>query len=426
MVRDLLIFILKILAKATLWRYRPTVVGLTGSVGKTSSKEAIFAVLKNKFNVRRNQKNYNNELGVPLTILGQETGGQSFFHWLKVIIAGSLGIVYTRNYPEILVLEMGADKIGDIAYLVSFVRCHIGVVTAIGAIPVHVEFFQGAEQVAQEKANLIKSLDKDGWAVLNFDDERVRAMVTKTKAKVFGYGFHPDADLQTSQLEAHLDDLSQAAMNFKVDYRGSNVPLRLPGLSGVHQICPVLTAIAVGLIFKMNLVEISQALKNYQLPAGRLRLLKGIKNSWIIDDTYNASPVATLAALEVLAKTKGRKIAVLGDMLELGSFSEEAHRQVGAKVALGADLLLTVGERSLFIVEQARKGGLAEDKIFHFANSEEAARVLQNLIQAGDIILIKGSQSIRMEKITKEVMAEPERAGELLVRQEKAWLKKRF
>jgi len=381
-------------------------------------------VLKNKFNVRRNQKNYNNELGVPLTILGQETGGQSFFHWLKVIIAGSLGILYTRNYPEILVLEMGADKIGDIAYLVSFVRCYIGVVTAIGAIPVHVEFFQGAEQVAQEKANLIKSLDKDGWAILNFDDERVRAMAEKTKAKVFGYGFHPDADLQASQLEAHLDDLSQAAISFKVDYLGSNVPLRLTGLLGVHQICPVLAAIAVGLIFKMNLVEISQALKNYQLPVGRLRLLKGIKNSWIIDDTYNASPVATLAALEVLAKTKGRKIAVLGDMLELGSFSEEAHRQVGAKVALGADLLLTVGERSLFIVEQARKGGLAEDKIFHFANSEEAARVLQNLIQAGDIILIKGSQSIRMEKITKEVMAEPERAEELLVRQEKAWQKK--
>jgi len=423
MVRDLLIFILKILAKATLWRYRPTVVGLTGSVGKTSSKEAIFAVLKNKFNVRRNQKNYNNELGVPLTILGQETGGQSFFHWLKVIIAGSLGILYTRNYPEILVLEMGADKIGDIAYLVSFVRCYIGVVTAIGAIPVHVEFFQGAEQVAQEKANLIKSLDKDGWAILNFDDERVRAMAEKTKAKVFGYGFHPDADLQASQLEAHLDDLSQAAISFKVDYLGSNVPLRLTGLLGAHQICPVLAAVAVGLIFKMNLVEISQALKNYQLPPGRLQLIKGIKNSWVIDDTYNASPIATLAALEVLAKTKGRKIAVLGDMLELGSFSEEAHRQVGAKAAQSADLLLTVGERSLFIVEQARKGGLAEDKIFHFANSEEAARVLQNLIQEGDIILIKGSQSIRMEKIVKEIMAEPERASELLVRQEKAWLK---
>lgn len=380
-------------------------------------------MLKNKFSVRRNQKNYNNELGVPLTILGQETGGQSFFHWLKVIIAGSLGIFYTRNYPEILVLEMGADKIGDIAYLVSFVRCYIGVITAIGAIPVHVEFFQGAEQVAQEKANLIKDLDKDGWAVLNFDDERVRAMAGKTKAKVFGYGFHPDADLQASQLEAHLEDLSQAAMNFKVDYLGSNVPIRLTGLLGTHQISPVLAAIAIGLIFKMNLVEISQALKNYQLPAGRLRLLKGIKNSWVIDDTYNASPSATLAALEVLAKTKGRKIAVLGDMLELGSFSEEAHRQVGAKVAQNVDLLLTVGERSLFIVEQARKGGLTEDKIFHFANSEEAARVLQNLIQEGDIILVKGSQSIRMEKIIKEVMAEPERASELLVRQEKAWQK---
>lgn len=424
MLRDLLLLALRLLAQATLWRYQPKIVGVTGSVGKTSSKEAIFTVLKNKFNVRRNQKNYNNEIGVPLTVLGQETGGQSFFHWLKVFLVGSLGIFYTKNYPEVLVLEMGADRIGDISYLVGFVPCHIGVITAIGEIPVHVEFFQNADQVAQEKANLIKSLNKDGWAVLNFDDERVRDMVGKTKAKIFSYGFSANADLRASHLEQHLEDLDEAALSFKVDYRGANVPVRLRGVLGAHQICPALAAIAVGLTFKMNLVEISQLLKNYQTPVGRLRLLKAIKNSWLIDDTYNASPSSTLAALEVLFKTKGRKIAALGDMLELGQFSEEAHRRVGAKVAEGVDLLLVVGECSVFIADQARKDGLAEDKILHFANSEEAARVLQNLIQEGDVILVKGSQSIRMEKIVKEIMAEPERAGELLVRQEPEWLER--
>lgn len=424
MFRDLLIYILKILAKATLWRYHPVIVGVTGSVGKTSSKEAIFAVLKNKFKVRRNQKNYNNEIGVPLTILGQETGEHSIFHWLKVFVLGALGIIRSKNYPEILVLEIGADKIGDIAYLVSFVHCQVGVITAIGEIPVHVEFFQGADQVAQEKATLIKSLDKNGWAILNFDDDRVKAMASKTKAQVFGYGFNPGLDLCASQLEQHLENLAEAAVSFKVDYKGSNVPIRLNGFLGAHQICPVLAAIAVGLVFKMNLVEISQALKNYQLPPGRLRLLKGIKNSWIIDDTYNASPSATLAALEVLAKTRGRKIAALGDMLELGQFSEEAHRQIGAKAAKVVDLLMVVGERSIFIADQAKREGLAEDKILSAANSQEAARVLQELIGEGDVVLTKGSQALRMERITKEIMAEPEKAGELLVRQDEVWQKK--
>ena len=424
MFKNALVSILKILAQATLWRYKPVIIGITGSVGKTSSKEAIFAVLKNKFNVRKNLKNYNNELGVPLTVIGQETGGNSIFYWLKVLSVGFFGIIYTKNYPNILVLELGADKIGDISYLVSFIHCQVGVITAIGEIPVHVEFFQGADHVAQEKAALIKSLDKNGWAILNFDDERVKAMAGKTQAKIFGYGFNEKADLRALNFEEHLENLAEAGVNFKVDYKGSNVPVRLKEILGIHQLCPILAAIAVGLTFKMNLVEISQSLKNYQPPAGRLRLLKGIKNSWVIDDTYNASPSSTLAALEVLAKTKGRKIAALGDMLELGSFTEEAHRQVGAKAAKSVDLLLTVGERTLFVADQARRNSLSEDQILHFANSEEAARFLQDLVRAGDVVLAKGSQSMRMEKIVKEIMAEPQRAGELLVRQDKAWLKK--
>jgi len=422
MLRDLLIYSLKILAQATLWHYKPIVVAITGSVGKTSAKEAIFAVLKTKFNVRKNYKNYNNEIGVPLSILNQETGGRSFWHWIRVFLAGISGTIYSKNYPEILILEMGADKIDDIAYLVSFVPCHVGVITAIGDIPVHVEFFQNADHVAQEKANLVKYLNKDGWAVLNFDDQRVAAMASKTKAKVFSYGFGEKADLRASNLEQRLEELNEAYLNFKVDYRGANVPIRLKGILGVHQVYPILAAISVGLTFKMNLVEISQSLLNYQPPPGRLRLIKGIKNSWMIDDTYNASPSATLAALDVLSATQGRKIAVLGDMLELGSFCEEAHRQAGSKAAKIVDMLLAVGEYSIFIADQAKKDGLAEEKILHFADSQEAGRFLQDIVNEGDVILIKGSQSIRMEKIVKEIMVEPQRAEELLVRQDEEWL----
>ncbi len=431
MLKNILIFILKILSQATLWRYKPIIIAVTGSVGKTSTKEAIYAVLKNKFNARRNLKNYNNEIGVPLTILGQETGGRSWWYWLKIFLVGFFQIFYAEKYPEVLILEMGADRIGDISYLTSFIKPYIGVITAIGEIPVHVEFFQSAAQLAREKANLVSVLDKDGWAVLNFDDERVRNMVKRTRGQIFSYGFgeaelgsDENVDLRASGVEQHLENPKEASMSFKVNYQGSNVPIRLSRVLGRHQVYAVLAAAAVGLILKMNLVEIAQGLKDYRTPPGRLNLLKGIKNSWIIDDTYNSSPSSSLAALNILAEMSGRKIAALGDMLELGAFTEKAHRQIGARAAQVADIFLAVGERAIFLVDEAKKSGLPENKIFYFASSEEAGRVLQDLIGEGDIILVKGSQGIRMEKITKEIMAEPERAEELLVRQEEEWLRK--
>ncbi len=311
---------------------------------------------------------------------------------------------------------------GDIAYLTSFVKCHVGVITAIGEIPVHVEFFRDAAGVAKEKSNLIKSLGKEDWAVLNFDDERVRAMSSKTSAHVFSYGFSEKAELRASNIEQYLDDPEDIALFFKVDYQGNNVPIRLKEILGMHQVYAVLGAIAAGLIFKMNLVEIGEALKSYCPPPGRLSLIRGIKRSWIIDDTYNSSPSSSLAALGVLEKMSGRKIAALGDMLELGALTEEAHRQVGAKAAKVADILLAIGERSIFMADEAKKQGFPADKVYYFASSEEAGRVLQDLMREGDIVLIKGSQGVRMEKLVKEVMAEPERAKEFLVRQEEDWI----
>jgi len=429
MPKKILCFILKILARATLWRYKPLVIGVTGSVGKTAAKEAIYAVLKEKFGVRRNIKNYNNEIGAPLTILGQISCGDSVWRWLQTLLIGFFEILYAKNYPKILVLEMGADKMGDIAYLTDFIKCHVGVITAIGEIPVHVEFFQGADQVAKEKANLVRGLDKGGWAVLNYDDQRVRAMARKTPAQIFTYGFDEKADLRASNFEQRLDDLSDVGMSFKVDYQGSNVPVRLSGLCAQHQVYAVLAGMAVGLIFKLNLVEIAQALKSITPYSGRLRLLRGIKKTWIIDDTYNSSPSSSLKALELLGRMSnlrtdgepGRKIAALGDMLELGAFSEEAHRKIGANVAKAADILLAVGEKSIFMADEAKKNGLAQERAWYFADSEDAGRELQDMIKEGDIILVKGSQGMRMEKIVKELMAEPERAKELLVRQGEEW-----
>lgn len=429
LVKKILILILRLLAQATLRRRRPIVIGVTGSVGKTSSKEAIYAVLKGKFSVRRNIKNYNNEIGVPLTILGQTSGGGSWWRWVQIFLVGFFEIFYSKDYPQILVLEMGADKIGDISYLTNFVDCYIGVVTAVGEIPVHVEFFQSADQVAREKSQLVKSLKSDGWAILNYDDPRVRAMSRRTAAQIFTYGFDAKADLRASNFEQRFGDLAEAGISFKVDYQGSNVPIRLRRVYAQHQVYSILAGVAVGLVFKMNLVEIAEALKGYQPPLGRLQLIRGVKNTWLIDDTYNSSPSSSLGALELLdlmAKETGggepvRKIAVLGDMLELGAFSEEAHRRIGAKAAQTADLLVAVGAKSIFLVDEAKKTGLPKENIFYFASAEEAGLELQNLIREGDLILIKGSQGLRMEKVVKELMAEPDRAKELLVRQETAW-----
>ena len=319
---------------------------------------------------------------------------------------------------------MGADRLGDIAYLTNFVKCDVGVVTAIGEIPVHVEFFQTADQVAKEKANILRYLKQDNWAVLNFDDERIKMMARRTQGKIFSYGFEEKVNLRAVNLEQHLENLNEAGISFKVDYQGSNVPIRLKNVYAKHQVYSILAGMAVGLIFKMNLIEITGALKNYEPPAGRLRLIYGIKDSWIIDDTYNSSPSSTLGALELLALMPGRKIAVIGDMLELGSFTEEAHRRAGEKAAQIAEILLAVGERAIFLADEAKKQGMPKEKVFHFASAEEAGRLLQDLVKEGDVILVKGSQGIRMEKVVKEIMAEPQRAEELLIRQEESWKNK--
>jgi len=420
-MRKILQSILRILAKIVIWRYRPAIVAVTGSVGKTSAKEAIYHVLKKRFRVRRNIRNYNNEIGVPLTILGLETGGRSILAWLGNFLKAILIFFWSKGYPEILVLEMGVDKPGDMKYLLDFVPVEVGVFTAIGEFPVHIEFFPEKGKLIEEKAQLVKSLPKRGLAVLNYDDLSVRAVGDELggDAKVFYYGFGDGADLKISNYELKIDDLEKDkfGIGFKLEHEGGIIPVRLKRVLGKQQCFAAAAAASVGLHFGLNLVEISNALRKHRSLAGRAKLLKGVKNTWIIDDSYNASPLATMAALELLEEFEERKVAILGDMLELGQDTEPAHRQVGQKAASVVDLLFTVGSRSVFISDQARKQGLDKDKVFEFSESSQAGIPLQEKIQQGDIILIKGSRSVHMEKIVKEIMAHPEKADRLLVGQ---------
>jgi len=432
LIKKILEFKLRFFAKAILARYNPEVVAITGSVGKTSTKEAIYAVLTSTFNCRRNQKNYNNEIGIPLSIIGAESGGRSILKWIKVFFkAAFLLIKKDKNYPRILILEMGADHPGDIKYLTSFVPVKIGVVTAVG--PVHLEFFETIDRIAKEKGTLIKSLAKTGYAVLNYDDKLVKAMAEKTNAKVITFGFLDQADVSAFETsishDVNYQDVSTIqGISFKLKYQGKTVPILLPKVLGKHLVYTALAAITVGIIYNLNLHIIIDALKNFEPPKGRMHIILGVKNTLIIDDTYNSSPLAVQEALYQLSQINlnqhHKKYAVLGDMLELGSITEQAHQETGeAVVRYGVDYLITVGEMSRDIVRGAVAKGMSKDHCFNFKDSLEAGKFLQQRISEGDLILVKGSQGVRMERVVKELMAEPQRAEELLVRQDKEWQK---
>jgi len=421
---------LKILAQLILRKYQPVVVGITGSIGKTSAKEAIFQVLKEKLNVRLSFKNYNNEIGLPLTIIGAVSPGRNLWGWLKVFCrALSLLLVKDSAYPAVLVLEMGIDRPGDLAYLLSIAPVDVGLVTAVSYS--HLEYFGSVINIKKEKQVLIERLKSQGLAILNNDNEGTREMIKSSPARVLTYGLQPGANLQAQDVVYNFSKgkYELNGLNFKLNYNGSIVPVVMPDVMSETAIYAALAAAAVGLYFEMNLVEIARGLRDFTLPPGRMNLLPGVKHTFIIDDTYNSSPEAALSALETLRQIKvdpgAEKYAVLGDMLEIGHYTEEGHRLVGRQVALnGIQHLIAVGEKARDFIVGAKEAGLDDDYIFYFDRPEEAGRFLQHRIKEGDVLLVKGSQGIRLEKVVKELMAEPDRAAELLVRQGKEWLDK--
>lgn len=434
-MKSILQSILANLARRVLRKYKPVIVGITGSVGKTTTRTAVFTVLSKKYRVRTAEKNYNNEIGLPLMILGISYRGRNIVKWAADIARTYINLVLrTSAYPEVLVLEYGIDRPGDMDHLLSIARPNIAVVTAIGDVPAHIEFFKDPEDAANEKSKLVTALPADGFAILNHDDYAVYDMNEKIKAHVATFGFEEHAELRIVNYElritkdAELGDVP-AGIAFKLQQNGSTVPVRLNGFFGKPAAYATAAAAGVGLALGMNLVEISEALCPYQAPPGRMRLLRGIKNSFILDDTYNAAPEAMRSALDTLDTLPStRKIAVLGDMLEIGRYTEQVHRTIGDKAAQFVDVLVTVGARAKFIADEALSGGvehkqghLSREKVLSFDDPVEAGRFLDRVIKPGDLILVKGSQYMRMEKVVEEIMAHPERASELLVRQEEYW-----
>lgn len=361
-------------AIAAYWRRRHTVrvVGVTGSVGKTTTRDVLAAVLSARYKVLKSEKNFNNEIGLPLTLLRLD-------HW-----------------HEMAVLEMGMYAAGEIDLLCRLALPEIGVITNVG--PSHLERLGSIERIAAAKEELVQNLPAHGLAVLNGDDALVRAMAERSPARVVFYGTTPFCDVWGSEILNR--GLAGTSFRLHAGDREMNVLLPLLGRPGVYA---ALAAVAVGLAQGTSWSDLAQGLS--QVTAGtRLAVYRAIHGATVIDDTYNASPASMAAALEVLKAAGGRRIAILGDMLELGSLEVEGHQAAGRAAAAAADLLVVVGPRARIIGEEAARNGLAI--VFYADNNAQAADIVRTVLRAGDCVLVKGSNGMKMGEIVGRLRAE--------------------
>ncbi len=424
-LKHFITFLLTLEARLVLSKYKPEIIAVAGSVGKTSTKDAIYSVLSRGRFIRKSDKSFNSEIGVPLTILGLHNAYSNPLGWLKNLVEGLL-LLLPNNYPEALVLEVGADKPGDIEDIVSWLKPNMAVGTHFPDIPVHVEFFEGPKAVMDEDALIFSAVPREGVVVLNHDDPNMMAYRENLEQEIVTYGFSSGADVVGSRCRTIYHNKKPDGISVQVVYKDEVATFRLHGALGKQHAYPLLAAAAVGVSRGMRLEAIAEQVASHSTPPGRMKLLAGIKDTLLIDDTYNSSPIAAERALTTLQELEGanRRIAAMGDMLELGRFSADEHARIGAIAGESVDILIAVGVRARRMAEGARDAGLSETKIFHFENSLEAGKFLQTFIEPNDYILIKGSQSIRMERATEEIMAAPEFKRDLLVRQDAFWLRK--
>lgn len=348
-------------------RFNIPVTGITGSVGKTSTKELTYAVLSQRFRTLKSEGNYNNEIGLPLTLLN------------------------LRPRHQQVVLEMGMFARGEIELLCDIARPSFGVVTIIG--PVHMSRLGSLEAIVASKQELVEALPGDGVAILNYDEPLVMGMAQHTEARVFTYGLD-------SQAELWADDIVSMGLDgvrFTLHHEGESMRIHVP-LLGRHSVHTALRATAVALTVGMRWEEIAAGLQDERT---QLRLVteNGPRGSLILDDTYNASPESVIAALNLLKDLQGRRVAVLGDMLELGPAEERSHRLVGRRVKGVAHILVTVGPRGRLIAEEALRDGMARDRVYAVEAAEEAIPLLEELIQPQDVVLVKGSRAVALDQV---------------------------
>lgn len=354
-------------------RSKLKVVAITGSVGKTTTKELVSAVLGTRYPLLKNEGNLNSEIGLPLVLLE----------------------LTTRHRRA--VLEMGMWAPGEIAFLCDIAMPEIGIVTNVG--PSHMERLGSIEAIADAKAELVESLPADGVAVLNADDPRVAAMAARTPANVLTYGLCAEADVRAKDVASR----GLAGVNFTLVHGDESAPVysRLPGRAMIHN---ALAAAAAGIVDGLSVEEVAAALSDAQVPT-RLVAHRGVNGSTLLDDTYNASPASMRAALELLGEVPGRKIAVLGDMRELGAAESEGHREVGRCAAEVADLIYLVGDLGRWIGDAAIQAGHGDVHIVR--DKSEIAQALLPQLAPGDVVLLKASRALALETVLDELKERP-------------------
>ncbi len=426
-LKSIVVGVLTFEAKILIRRMRPKVIAVTGSVGKTSTKDAIYAAIKGSVHARKSQKSYNSELGVPLSVLGLENAWGNPILWIKNLFDGLFRACFLQEYPDVIVLEMGVDRPGDMKRLMTWIKPDIVVLTRLPDVPVHVEYFRDPEQVVQEKLELVRNLSEDGVLIYNHDDERARLEAEAIRQKSFGYSRYSPSDFTLSDDNIIFEERLPIGMRSLLTHGERSVELQIRGSLGVQHAYSYAAACAVAEQFDISLERAAEALAAAVPPRGRMRILHGIEHTLIIDDTYNSSPTAAEQALMTLKEltTYGqRKVAVLGDMLELGKYSSAEHERIGAIAASAVDVLITVGVRSRKTAEGALENGLSEKVIFQYETIEAAIGEVPRLLEYGDAILVKGSQGIRAEKLVAMLLEDRTQAKKLLVRQDAMWEKR--
>lgn len=413
-------FVIKVLAleaRILLWRKKPEVIAITGSAGKTSTKEFLRKLLEIDFDVLAPEEGYNTEFGAPMALFGQKTPKNinSIFAWLAILVKLFFKALFVGDYPQKVIIEMGADKPGDIKYLCSIFKPNVGIILTV--LPAHLAEFKSEIGVAAEKGELAKAIGEDGKLFLNADDSKVKAMATLTRGRVIYFGKAKGKGYFAESVKTDLKGIE-----FDLVHNDQKMKM-LVRLYGKHMIYSILSAIAVAAEEGISLRKIKDELKEIVPFKGRMNLVEGINGSIIIDDTYNANPESMKEALEFLSQRDGRRIAILGSMNELGDVEAEAHEEIGRVAASSADLVVTIGDPAKnYLAPATIKEGMKLSQVRSFKTAVEAGEYLKGQIKEGDVILAKGSQNnVRAEKAVEIIMNDPMDRKKLLVRQSDFW-----
>ena len=434
------LLVLRTLAFIQLKKYRAKIVGITGSVGKTSLTEACALVLKNRFNLLKLREGYNSEFGVPLVILDQKSGFSSPTAWMKTLLGCLKKVFFDWKRYDLVLLEMGVDKPNDMKYLTSFIKPFASIF--LNVAPVHIENFEptrdSLKDIFEEKSILIKKTKPEGFVVLNYDDPMIRSLEGKLKPRIiwwFGSGvprgnYSRSGFLKTLRERKRNGNLifkdisiNSKGLLFQIEIDKKKQQVFIPNIFGKEYAYTFSAAIALGLGFNIPPEESIEAIKDFKLPPGRLNILKGIKDTILIDGSYNASRLSMIQGLGVLKLHKKRKkIAVLGDMRELGEYAEKEHKVVAREAIKVADKLILLGPlMKKYFYPEAIKLGFNKKCIYHFKKAGEVLEFLKKHLEGKEVILLKGSQNTIFLEIVVEGLLTNKSDASLLCRRGQEW-----